>query len=43
MADTNTENKEEILEEVLEDLETEAAEQEEDADTKEADQTGSKS
>ena len=39
MADTNTENKEEILEEVLEDLETEAAEQEEDADTKEADQT----
>lgn len=39
MADTNTENKEEILEEVLENLETEAAEQEEDADTKEADQT----
>lgn len=39
MADTNTENKEEILEEVLEDLETEAAKQEEDADTKEADQT----
>lgn len=39
MADTNTENKEEILEEVLEDLETEAAEQEKDADTKEADQT----
>lgn len=39
MADTNTENKEEILEEVLEDLEAEAAEQEEDADTKEADQT----
>ena len=39
MADTNTENKEEILEEVLEDLEAEAAEQEEDAGTKEADQT----
>lgn len=39
MADTNTENKEEILEEVLEDLETEAAEKKEDANTKEADQT----
>lgn len=37
MADTNTENKEEILEEVLEDLEAEAAKQAEEADTKEAD------
>lgn len=38
MADTNTENKEEILEEVLEDLEAEAADKEEDA-AEEADQT----
>lgn len=39
MADTNTENKEEILEEVLEDLEAEAADREEDTAAEEVDQT----
>ena len=38
MADTNTEKKEEVLEEVQEDLETETPKQEEEADTKEAEE-----